>query len=130
MSKSRTMDDLLSALTESLNADDLLAADLVSDISSAITKRRISMGLSQKDLAKKIGKTQGTISKWENGDMNFTIELLAEIATKLDMDLSVKLRPPQVIQTNGDYRTVNSKVISFDKTVQRYFSRDFELKEM
>ena len=130
MNKSYTIEHLLSALTESLGANEVLAADIISDISNAITKRRISLGLSQSELAGKIGKSQSTVSKWENGDMNFTVELLAEIAVKLDMDLSVSLRSPQPVQTTGNYRTVSSKIIDFNTKAKIFHAGNFELQEM
>ena len=58
MKNRTTMEDFISALTETLSAQEILAADISSDIANAITKRRISMGLSQSELAKKVGKSQ------------------------------------------------------------------------
>lgn len=131
MKKTSTIDDLLSTLTESISTEELLAADIISNISNAIAKRRLSMELSQKDLAAKIGKTQSAISKWENGDMNFSVELLAEIAVKLNMDLNVELKSHPMIQSNGQYRAVSSKIINFKNIGGGYSADKFEeLKEM
>ena len=131
MKKTCTMDELLSALTENLSAEEVLAADIISDISNAIAKRRIAMGLSQSELAKKLGKTQSTISKWENGDMNFTVELLAEIAVALNMELSVKFTSSQPIRADGDYHIVRSKIIDFNSKTQSYRSfGEFKIQEM
>ena len=130
MNDSRTVGDLLAEITENMPAEQILSADIISSLSNAITIRRTDMGLSQDQLAKRIGKTQSTISKWENGDMNFTIQLLSEIAVKLNMDLSVKLSPPPVIQEKGKYRAT-SKTIMFDpKKIRTYSAKNYEeLKE-
>ena len=80
MKKSATMKDLLLALTENMSAEEILSADIISSLSNAIAKKRIGLDMTQAELAASIGKKQSTISKWENGDMNFTVRLLAEIA--------------------------------------------------
>jgi len=131
MGKTATIEELLTALTENLSAEDILAADKISRLSNAIVRQRLAMGLNQSELARKIGKTQSTVSKWENGDMNFTVELLADIAVKLDMDLNVELKPRQVVQRRDPYRSINSKVIDFNQALSKsYSSSDFEALEM
>lgn len=130
MSKSRTMEDLLAELTENMSAEDILSADIISSVSSAISSQRTSMGLSQSELARKISKSQSTISKWENGDFNFSIELLAEIAIKLNMELTVKLSPPPVIQAKGKYRATSKITMFYPNAVKTYSSQNYEeLKE-
>ena len=89
---SRTIADLLSVLTEGFSLPELRAADIKSSLSCAIAAHRTHLGLSQKEMAKRLGKTQSTVAKWENGDQNFTVETLAEIATLLKMELTVKLQ--------------------------------------
>lgn len=49
--------------------------------------------MTQKEFADHMCVSQGMVSKWESGDYNFTIRTLADIAEKLDMDLTVKLVP-------------------------------------
>lgn len=113
MSKTCSMEELLSALTENLSPQDILSADITSSIANAITKRRMALGLSQKQMAEKFNRSQSAISKWENGDLNYTVDLLAEIAVGLDLDLRVKLTARDAIVTSGGYRTTKSKVSTF-----------------
>lgn len=40
-------------------------------------------GYSQRELAKKVGKTQSTIARIENGSMNVTFDTIAEIVNSL-----------------------------------------------
>lgn len=112
-----TIEDLITALTENLSDRDLTKADIKSSIANAIINKRISQGLNQKDLAEKIGKSQATISKWENGDMNFTIDSLVEIAFDLEMQLTIKLKDNPIVMNKGiittEYSKAKSKVISF-----------------
>lgn len=44
---------------------------------------RIELGKSQEEFADLMGVTQGMVSRWENGEYNFTIKKLSEIAVKL-----------------------------------------------
>ena len=50
-----------------------------------------SKGLTQKDLATKLGKSEAEISKWMRGTHNFTISTIKKIEVALDCEiLSVK----------------------------------------
>lgn len=116
MKKSATIKELLDAMTTEMSAEEILSAILCSELSAAIVKKRLKLELSQKELADQIGKTQSTISKWENGDMNFSVDLLAEIAVKLDMDLTVKLDDKEEVRRSGDYHIVlKDHDIDFDR---------------
>lgn len=44
-------------------------------------------GLSQKEFAAKMKKTESEISDWLSGNRNFTIDTLTEISTSLDISL-------------------------------------------
>ncbi|WP_308541797.1 helix-turn-helix transcriptional regulator [uncultured Oscillibacter sp.] len=132
MNQTKTIADLMSALTETLSERDTAKAIIKADISSTIASTRIKSGLSQAQLAEKIGKTQGTISKWEAGDTNFTVDLLVDIAADLDLNLTIKLQKPvnksfRLMRT--DYHTPSKKVCIFPTTYNG-FSDFEELKEM
>lgn len=117
MSPKITIEDLLTTLTENLSDKDLMKAELKSNLAVAITDKRIADGLNQKELAEKINKSQATISKWENGDTNFTIDLLVEIAFDLDMDLTISLKPHQAVSKSTrytkQYRRSGAKTVIF-----------------
>ena len=68
----------------------LLASDLIlSELSAEILKKRVSLGLTQKDLADRFNISQSMVSKWESGDYNFTVEQLCKIAEMLKLDVDV-----------------------------------------
>lgn len=56
-----------------------------------IIKRRIEKGLSQKELAQKIGTKQSAISRLESGNYNPTFVFLQKIAEALDTELEISL---------------------------------------
>lgn len=60
------------------------------DIKKEIIKLRLEKGLSQKDLAEKVGTRQSAISRLENGEYNPSIEFLNKVANALGKELHVK----------------------------------------
>lgn len=84
---SQGINDLLSALSISLSAEDLQLSSLTGTICGEITSQRIKRGMTQKQFAEFMGVSQGMVSKWESGDCNFTIQSLVHIASKLNIPL-------------------------------------------
>ena len=133
----KNITDLLDMLSEGMSAEDMLFAHYASDIAVAITTNRNSLGLTQKEFAEKIGKSQTLISKWENADCNFTLKTLIEIAQALDLTLNVsftssnakksELTNPRIIAFPGGYTGASSSVPSWN--VQA-ISPDEDLEEL
>ncbi len=61
--------------------------DMSMSISDAIAQTLSEKGLSQKDFAKLVGKTETEVSRWLTGRHNFTLATLAKISTALGRDL-------------------------------------------
>jgi len=57
-----------------------------------IIKKRIEKGLTQKELAKKIGTKQSAISRFESGAYNPSFSFLQKVAGALDARLKVSLK--------------------------------------
>ncbi|MCK4947900.1 MAG: helix-turn-helix transcriptional regulator [Candidatus Aureabacteria bacterium] len=62
------------------------------EVSTQIRKIRKSTGLTQKDVAGRLGVIQQYISKIETGHENISIDTLKRIADVLDKKLIVRLR--------------------------------------
>ena len=62
-------------------------------IGQAIRERRLTLGLSQTELAARAGMTQPALSRLEAGGVVPTIPLLERISTALDADLIVEIAP-------------------------------------
>lgn len=56
-------------------------------VSDKICKLLTEKGMTQKDLAKKMGKTEAEVSVWLSGQHNFTLKTLAKISVVLEEDL-------------------------------------------
>lgn len=95
MKNKNNMLELLSTISDGFSPEELRFADIASDLASQITARRIELGLTQKEFAEKLGKTQAAISKWENADCNFQIKTLIELSEKLDLPLTISFKAPE-----------------------------------
>lgn len=61
------------------------------DVKDIIKQRRIAMGLTMKELANKIGVSEGTVSRWESGHIsNMKRDKVALLSQILDV-------PPEVL---------------------------------
>jgi len=68
--------------------DDL---DLEFSIINQIIDKRIKKGMSQKDLALKMGTKQPSIARFESGYYNPTVSFLKKISEALDSKLEIKI---------------------------------------
>lgn len=86
------MNDLVNTLVPNAEAEDLMLAGLQAMIASEITIRRQEMDLTQAELAEMMHVSQGLVSRWENGDSNFTLKTLVDIASKLGIEMQSPFR--------------------------------------
>jgi ribosome-binding protein aMBF1 (putative translation factor) len=62
-------------------------------IADQVAERRLAKGLSQRELAERVGTTQSAIARLERGGRPPRIDTLLNIAEALDCDLRVDLTP-------------------------------------
>ena len=86
------LSELLKGFADYLTVADILAAKTLAKISATILKKRIDMGMTQTQFADFMEVSQAMISKWESDDYNFSIETLAKICDKLDLDLDIEMK--------------------------------------
>jgi ribosome-binding protein aMBF1 (putative translation factor) len=60
------------------------------EIKKQIIKLRLEQGLSQKELAEKVGTKQSAISRLENDDYNPSVEFLSKVANALGKKLEIR----------------------------------------
>jgi len=63
------------------------------DLALQIIKRRVSLGLTQNDLARRANTYQSRISKIESSEFDIRLSTLISIAEALDTQVSIKLIP-------------------------------------
>lgn len=93
MSHDQSIEELLSALTEDSSEEELLLSVIQAEIAAEIASSRIAKNLTQKELADALGVSQALVSRWENGDVNFTLHTLVRIAQKLDIKMISPYQP-------------------------------------
>jgi transcriptional regulator with XRE-family HTH domain len=70
---------------------------LLSQIGLRVLRRRQDLGLSQKELADRLGIAQTNVARIEHGKQNLTVRTLIKLAEALDMtaaELFVGIAPP------------------------------------
>ena len=78
------------------------------EIGNRIRKYREEIGISQKELAQKIGVSNGRVSNWEQGINRPDADMLAEICIVLNVSPSLLLD----VHINDDFSDKERKVIN------------------
>lgn len=63
------------------------------ELTRQIIALRLRKGLTQRELARRIGTTQSVIARIESGGQNMSIRTLTKIASELDADVKIELLP-------------------------------------
>lgn len=66
------------------------ALEPIYEIRKQLIELRLQQGLSQKELAEKVGTKQSAISRLENGSYNPSLDFLSKIAHALGKEIKVK----------------------------------------
>jgi len=72
-------------LTDTLTDEERKVAEFIALIAVSIQQQRHAQGMTQKELADKIGVSQAMVSQWENGEENFTAATLVRISSALGL---------------------------------------------
>lgn len=62
------------------------------DLIRAVIGARIEQGLTQKELAEKMGTKQSNISRFESGNANPSLGFIQKLASALGLELSISLK--------------------------------------
>jgi DNA-binding XRE family transcriptional regulator len=74
-------------LTDSLAEEDRRTAEFIAAIAVSVQRRRRELGMTQEELADKLGVSRDAVSRWENGDEDFTAAALVKLSATLDLPL-------------------------------------------
>ncbi len=83
MKTNRIMDEIRSTISPEMK----LQMDLSVSIANRIYEILESKGMSQKDLAKRLGKTETEVSRWLSGTHNLTLATICKISAALDENI-------------------------------------------
>jgi DNA-binding XRE family transcriptional regulator len=91
------MDDIQKHIQESMTDTEFQEAWKETEPEYELTRQiialRLRKGLTQRELAHRIGTTQSVIARIENGGQNLSIRTLTKIANELDADVKIELLP-------------------------------------
>jgi len=73
-----------------LNISDEYLLSHRKEICDQLRQRREALGMSQDELAEKVGTTRSTVSKIENGEWNFGFAFLTAFLGALDLEIEIK----------------------------------------
>ncbi|EOH86338.1 helix-turn-helix domain-containing protein [Enterococcus pallens] len=62
------------------------------NVAVAVAQLRDELGMTQRELAEKVGKPQSTIARIENGTMNVSFNILYEIATSVGKEVKIEFK--------------------------------------
>lgn len=80
---------LLDSIRENTSEDVKKRVDMCVSISNRIYELLETQGLSQRDFARKLGKTETEVSRWLSGTHNLTIATIAKMAVVLGDDIII-----------------------------------------
>ena len=124
--KSKTVDRLLKSTPKDIEIFVDLYADLVVRINQILDES----GLTKKDLADKLEKKPSEISKWLNGEHNFTLRSLAKLSAELGEPLiEVPKRKTQTEFLEDGFICRIHTFVSYTKVEANAMSKDWQIAE-
>ena len=89
--KDADADEMILLREDNPQACEELQKQLKTQVSEMLIKKRMELKMSQAEFAKCFGTAQSQISRWENGECNFSLRQIAVIAYKLDYNISLRI---------------------------------------
>ena len=83
MKTNKIMDEIRSSISPEMKLQMEMSVAIANRIYEILEAR----GMSQKDLAKKLGKTETEVSRWLSGTHNLTLATLCKISAALEADV-------------------------------------------
>ena len=77
--KQEWFNEKVSSVSPEIMSEIQLSADIIARIDAILKKKQMT----QRDLAKKMGRSEAVISRWTSGFPNLTLKSIAEITTAL-----------------------------------------------
>lgn len=117
----KSMEPTFCRLESKRARDAYVAAELINGIASQIRVLRQQRGWSQKELAEKLGTTQGVVSRLEDPSYGrFSIKTLLELGSIFDVSILARFLPfSQAIPATWDTRREALEADAFDEDVRR-----------
>ncbi|MBQ9473508.1 MAG: helix-turn-helix transcriptional regulator [Bacteroidales bacterium] len=86
---------LMDEIRETMSPEMKMQMELSVSIANRIYEILDEKGMTQKDFALLMGKTETEVSRWLSGTHNMTVSTIAKISTALEEDIIAPARPVQ-----------------------------------
>lgn len=83
--KQEWFDKKVAAVPEAVLKEVQMSADIIARIDSILKKK----SMTQRDLARRLGKSEAVVSRWTTGFPNLTLRSIAELSTALGEPLII-----------------------------------------
>lgn len=106
---------IMQAIRETTPPEVKRQVDLSFQISNRVYELLEQKNMSQKDLAKRLGKTETEVSRWLGGTHNLTLATIAKLSVALDDDIILTTSSlPGVKAYNLDNQDVRPSIVADD----------------
>ena len=122
MSEKKNLKDLFLSVTEGMTGEEVMLSGILGIIAGEIAIKRQELGMTQEDLAERLGVSQGLVSRWESAETNFTMGTLIRIASALDL----KVQSPLVPKAPLTYTVGTSNIIAFPESHGAWPSNSYQ----
>ncbi|MCD8124710.1 MAG: helix-turn-helix domain-containing protein [Lachnospiraceae bacterium] len=124
------IESLFDLFADSISSADVLSAKLMAQVSNAITRERLLRDMSQTEFAESISVTQSMVSRWECGDYNFSLRKIAEVASKLNLNVDIDIRENPAEKPQASCEIINFTAARSRKRDMESWKMPSELEEM
>ena len=102
------------AAAEVRKADAYKRAQVISDFTERICRRLEELGITQSELARRLGVTRAYVTNFLRGNVNFTFDTAVRISTALGMDFEATLvTKSDKLTARGPFKSYLISVLSF-----------------
>lgn len=95
------------------------------EVKDLIRTRRLSLNLTMKDLAQKVGVTEATISRWESGDIeNMRRDKISALSKALHIPLEVLMGWEDITKDNAE---IEQRISSLELEIAQLKADEIEI---
>ena len=84
---------------------EVIQNEIISEVSAQLMIKRFELKMNQEEFANRLGISQSSLSKYENGTKNLTAKKIGEILGKLELTVKLQCEPLKAIENTESEKT-------------------------